>query len=464
MSGNKTSFGKTVLRIALPVALQSMLQSSFSMIDQVMVGQLGSTSIAAVEIAGKPSSIYNIVIGAVAAIAGIMVSQYYGKKDKEAVHKSVSANLTVTILLALVFTAACLLWPWKIAGIYTEDALVIEDAVPYLQMIAWTYLPMGIASILAVRIRCMDKAIYPLYAGIASALVNTGLNWLLIFGNAGMPKLGVRGAAIASVLSQVVNLMVIVVFYLLLCRGQEGLRTQLMSKEGDASNIFKRILWSLQLGKEGYRQYFAMLLPVVVNEFLWSVGQNVNTYIYGHIGTRGLAAMSLTGPIQGLLIGALSGISQAAGIIIGKRLGQKEYEAAYKESKLLCLYGLVSSLLLSVALIGFRNLYTEIYQVEDVVKETAAQLLLAFAVLAPIKVENMILGGGVIRSGGRTRYIMMIDMFGTWVVGVPLGLLTGLVLKLPIVWVYFILSQEELVRLLITIVMFRSRKWMETIE
>ena len=220
----------------------------------------------------------------------------------------------------------------------------------------------------------------------------------------------------------------------------------------------------MQLGKEGYRQYFAMLLPVVVNEFLWSVGQNVNTYIYGHIGTRGLAAMSLTGPIQGLLIGALSGISQAAGIIIGKRLGQKEYEAAYKESKLLCLYGLVSSLLLSVALIGFRNLYTEIYQVEDVVKETAAQLLLAFAVLAPIKVENMILGGGVIRSGGRTRYIMMIDMFGTWVVGVPLGLLTGLVLKLPIVWVYFILSQEELVRLLITIVMFRSRKWMETIE
>lgn len=165
-----------------------------------------------------------------------------------------------------------------------------------------------------------------------------------------------------------------------------------------------------------------------------------------------------------MLIGALSGISQAAGIIIGKRLGQKEYEAAYKESKLLCLYGLVSSLLLSVALIGFRNLYTEIYQVEDVVKETAAQLLLAFAVLAPIKVENMILGGGVIRSGGRTRYIMMIDMFGTWVVGVPLGLLTGLVLKLPIVWVYFILSQEELVRLLITIVMFRSRKWMETIE
>ena len=248
-------FFKAVCALAIPVALQSMLQSSFSMIDQVMVGQLGSTSIAAVEIAGKPSFIYTFVIGAVAAIAGIMVSQYYGKKDEEAVHKSVSVNLTVTILLALVFTAACLLWPWKIAGIYTEDALVIEDAVPYLQMIAWTYLPMGIASILAVRIRCMDKAIYPLYAGIASALVNTGLNWLLIFGNAGMPKLGVRGAAIASVLSQVVNLMVIVVFYLLLCRGQEGLRTQLMSKEGDASNIFKRILWSLQLGKEGYRQY-----------------------------------------------------------------------------------------------------------------------------------------------------------------------------------------------------------------
>ena len=112
----------------------------------------------------------------------------------------------------------------------------------------------------------------------------------------------------------------------------------------------------------------------------------------------------------------------------------------------------------------FRYPYTQLFQVSNDVRVIGAQILLAFAILMPVKVQNMILGGGIIRSGGRTKYIMIIDMLGTWLVGVPLALFTGLVLKLPIVWVYFILSQEEVVRFVISIFMFRSKKWMNTIE
>ena len=207
-----------------------------------------------------------------------------------------------------------------------------------------------------------------------------------------------------------------------------------------------------------------MLLPVLVNEFLWSVGQNVNTFIYGHLEKGDLAAMSMTGPIQGLFIGKLSGVSQAAGILIGKRLGAREYDRAYRESKKLMWYGLIGSLILSTLLIALRGSYVLLYNVEPEVQTVSASLLLAFAVLAPVKVANMILGGGIIRSGGKTTYIMIIDMIGTWLIGTPLGLLTAFVFHLPVVWVYFILSQEELVRLLISFLVFRRKKWIASLS
>ena len=189
----------------------------------------------------------------------------------------------------------------------------------------------------------------------------------------------------------------------------------------------------------------------------------MNTFIYGHLEKGDLASMSMTGPIQGLFMGALSGVSQAAGILIGKRLGAKEYEEAYQDSKKLIGYGFALSLVLSALLLWMREPYTALYRVEPSVRNTAAGLLSVFAILAPVKVANMILGGGIVRTGGKTTYIMIIDIIGTWLVGAPLGLITAFVFRLPIGWVYFILSQEELVRFLLTLLVFRSRKWIRSL-
>ena len=148
--------------------------------------------------------------------------------------------------------------------------------------------------------------------------------------------------------------------------------------------------------------------------------------------------MSMTGPIQGLFIGALSGVSQAAGILIGKRLGANEYEKAYQESKKLMWYGIAGSLILSVLLIRLRWVY--------------------------VPLSNMILGGGVVRSGGKTASIMVIDIVGTWLIGVPLGLTTAFLFQLPIEWVYFTLSQEELIRLGMTLIVFKRKGWMNRLS
>ena len=434
-------------KIAIPVTLQVMLQSSFSMVDQIMIGQLGSVSIAGIGLVGKFTSIFNVVTAAIASVAGIMIAQYMGKKDEKEVGRSFYVNLMAALVVAVVFIFISMLFPGQILDIYTKDAATKEAAVGYLRIVALGYIPIVGASLLSTILRCMEKAALPMYASFAAVILNTGLNYILIFGKCGVKPLGVNGAAIATIVSQLVNFVVMLVLFLKHFRNQG-----------------RKLYFSIHLGKTGKQQYLAMLLPVLVNEFLWSLGENVYAAIYGRMGTAECAAMTLTNPIQGLMIGALSGLSQAAGIIIGKELGRKEYDRAYKESKKLMLYGLCGSAVLSVLLIALNRYYVSIYQVEDVVKLAAEQILIAFAIISPVKVQNMILGGGILRSGGKTKYILAIDLIGTWGVGVPVGLLAAFVLKLPIPYVYFLLSLEECVRLMISFVVFRRKDWMRSVE
>ena len=441
------TFYRTVMGIALPVTLQSLLQSSFSVVDQLMIGRLGSSSIAGVGLAGKFSSIYSVLLGAVAAAAGIMISQYLGQKEEKEVSRSFYANLLLASVLAVLFMGLCLGCPEQIMWLYTKDGLTGRIAADYLRIVAFSFLPMAFTSIAATLLRCADAAMLPLYASVAAAVLNTGLNYLLIFGKLGFPELGVQGAAIATTAAQGIACLLTVFFFIRHCRRQ------------DRKLPF---IWRFD-GNRG-AQFLTILCPIIVCEFLWSLGENVYTAIYGNMGTEACAAMTLTVPVQTLMIGALGGLSQAAAIMIGKSLGSREYDRAYRESKLLMWYGFMGSLFLSLALLAAGRFYVGIYRVEQEVQSLAWQLLVAFAVISPVKVQNMILGGGILRSGGKTKYVMWIDFIGTWLFGVPLGFFSAFVLKLSVPYVYFMLSLEECVRLLISAVLFRKRSWMRSLE
>lgn len=204
----------------------------------------------------------------------------------------------------------------------------------------------------------------------------------------------------------------------------------------------------------------SVLLPLFVCEASWSLGENVYAAIYGRMGTEQSAAMTLTAPIQGLAIGALCGLSQAAGVIVGKRLGGEDYDGAYRAAKRLMVYGAVGASVLCAVVFLTSGAYVEIYQVSRTVKRLTRQILLVYALAAPFKVLNMILGGGILRSGGRTAYVMGIDMLGTWGFGVPLGLLGAFVWRLPIASVYLLLSLEECIRFAISMAVFRRKRWM----
>ena len=444
---SKENFFNTVCNLAIPVALQSMLQASFSIIDQIMIGQLGTVNVAGVGFAGKFSSVFSVLVAAIGTVAGIMISQYMGQKNRREIRRSFYLNLILATIMALGFTVVCIMFPKQIMGLYTKDASTLTVSADYLRIVAGTFLPIAGATLLSTMFRCMEKSRLPLYASIISAIINTGLNYILIFGKLGITAIGVNGAAVATLFSQGVNFLVM---FAMIIKYRDGLKKQESAKQNAS-----RFHW---------KQYLNILLPILVCEALWSLGENVYAAIYGHMGTDASAAMTLINPVQGLMIGALCGLSQAAGIIIGKMLGSHEYDNAYKASKKLILYGFVGAAVLSIFIVFTSGFYVEIYQVEETVKQLTRQILLAYAIVAPFKVLNMIIGGGIIRSGGKTKYVMMIDIIGTWLFGVRLGVLTAFVLNLSIPYVYFILSLEECVRFGISLIVFRRKKWMHSLE
>ncbi len=436
------TFFHSVCALAVPVALQSMLQASFGVVDQVMIGQLGSVEVAAVGLAGKFTGIFNVVVSAVGAVAGIMISQYMGQKNTAETRRSMLLNLRVCFVLAALFLLVGIAIPERIMGLYIEDPVTAKTAGGYLSIVSGTFLPAAGITILSTYLRCMEKASLPLYAGIASAAVNTGLNWILIFGKLGAPALGVTGAALATLISQLIYFIIIL-----------GMYTKYRERTKIAA-----------AGPFALGQYLSMLLPLLVSEFMWVLGENVYAGIYGHLGTAATAAMTLTNPVQSLAIGALCGLSQAAGILIGKRLGDGDKERAYREAKKLLLYGLAGSLLLSAGILYFSPWYVRIFKAETDIRALTVQILLAYAMVMPFKVLNMIIGSGILRSGGKTKYVMAIDLMGTWVFGVPLGLLTAFALHWPIPLVYLTLSMEECIRFAVSLIVFRRRRWMNRLK
>ena len=438
-----SEFMKSLCKIAIPVTLQSVLQASFSIIDQIMIGQLGETNISAVGLCGNYSLIFSVVIGAVSTVAGILIAQFIGAKDEKEAWSSFWVSLVVGILISSVFLFTSGLFPRQIIGLYTSDVSIIESGAMYFKVVAFSYVPMAVSMVLSAWLRCKEHATIPFLASFGAVAVNTGLNYVLIFGKLGFAAMGIKGAATATLISQIFNLMLIFIGFLICIR-----------KDGD------RPIMSMHFQKITVKDYFIMIMPILVSEFLWSLGQNVESAVYGHLGTDNLAAYTLTCPIQGLIVGALSGLSAAAGVMVGKRLGKKDYDMAYTESKKIMYAGLIGSVIVAALLAMMAGAYTGLYHVENNVKELGKILLVVFALYAPVKVENMILGGGIIRSGGNTRVIMIIDIIGTWGIGIPLCFLAAYVFEWGIVGVYALLTTEEIFRLVVSLVIFKRRKWM----
>lgn len=442
----KNNFHKEMLHIALPITFQSLFQASLSVIDQIMVGQLGRVSIAGVGIGGKFSSLFTVTVSAVATAAGILISQYNGKKDKKGIHDSFISNFYIAILITCIFTLSSIVASKQIMGLYSKDSQTIQEAANYLVFIAIGFVPMTITLMFSTLLRSVGYAKYPMYASVASVFLNTGLNYVMIFGKLGCPKMGLMGAALATTIARLIEMVYILILFL-----------KIKKRKGFSISL------RVNLTEDFKKKLLLIIGPLLACEFIWSLGENIYATIYGRMGTDECAAMTLTYPIQTLLIGAFTGLSAAAGIMVGKRLGRDSYDEAYETAKVITRYGFMGTAVLGVILAWGAKYYVHLFNVSDDIRLSTIYILYAFAIIMSVKVQNMILAGGVLRSGGNTMYTLIMDLIGTWGVGIPLGMIAAYVMKLPIYSVYFILSMEECLRLMIARFIFRRKKWMKNV-
>ena len=442
---NRTYY-KEMIVIGLPITIQSIFQASYSLVDQIMVGSLGTISIAASGLGAKFSSLVTVTLTAVATVASILIAQYYGSEDKEGINKSFFSCLYIAIVVMISFTVPAVIVPYKIMNLYTTDSETILEAGKYLRIIAVSFLPMSLTLVFSSLLRSIELSKYPMYASIMSMSANIVFNYMFIFGKMGMPKLGLMGAGIGTLLARILEALVLFIVIIKMRKQSKLCLSVIRCRDSTF-----------------YRKIKQMMIPILVNEFSWSVGENIYAAIYGRLGTRALAAVTLTGPLQAMFIGMFSGLSSAAVVMIGKRLGRDEDDEAYHISKLLIKVGIIASIVISILLTCIAGFYVQFFNIEPEVATLTRYLIYALSIVLFAKVSNMIVAGGVIRSGGNTKITLWIDLIGTWIFGVPLGLFSAYVLKLPVYAVYFILSQEEVVRLIIGIYVFRKRKWMQKI-
>lgn len=443
---DKREFYKEIRHIAVPITLQSLFQSSVSVIDQIMVGQLGSVSIAGAGIGGKFSSLLIVTVTGIATGSGILISQYYGSKNEKGVNDSFIINLIFALLVGGLFSIFSILFSKQIMSIYSTDSSTINYAASYLKIVSFGFIPMTLTIIISSLLRCIGYASYPMIASIISVVLNTVLNYIMIFGKLGFPALGLDGAAYATDIARIVEFIMIITFLI---------------KTKKKNNLYLSI--RINVDKGFVQKVFRILWPILMCEFLWCLGENGYAMIYGRIGTDACAAMTLTNPVQSLLIGLFSGIAAAAGIIAGKALGSSRFDDAYIMSERMVTMGVVGSVILGGVLSIFSSLYVKIFSIPEYIKQDTVYILYAFSIILFVKVSNMILGGGTLRSGGNTRIVMVIDIIGTWIFGIPMGIVAAFVFDMPIYYVYFILSLEEVVRLIIELIVFKKRLWMKNI-
>ncbi len=441
------SFIKKLLLIALPISIQSLFQSSLSVIDQFMVGQLGEESISAIAFCGKYMGIISFTIFAITGTASIMMAQYIGNNDKEGVKKTFSLNITLGAIVSLIFLLLGLLIPNIILSLYTNDLAVIPLGTIYLRIVALTILPILANSMMNSYLQNNNKAYISLIVGLISVIVNTILNAILINGvNGFISPMGVKGAAIATLTTQYLSFILLLIFTIFVSRRSEFKLRYILNKV-DKSFLKKNMI---------------IATPLIITEFMWSLGESVYAVIYGHISTEAMAAMANMTPIISLSIGFFSGVAAASGILCGKEIGEHNESEAYKYAKRFIKIELIGSILMGILIICIAIPYANIYKVSAISKAMTVNIMIVYAVVLWSKVSNMVCGR-IIQSGGVTIINLIINLVGTWIVGIPLGLLAANVLHLEIHLVYLLISIEEIVRCLLCFGIIKTKKWINFI-
>ncbi len=442
----KDEFYSTLKKLVIPIAIQSFMLALVSATDAVMLGALDQRSMASVSLAGQVQFILNLFITGISAGMGVMVAQYWGKKDGKTIEKVIPIALRFNLSGGLVFTLAAIFIPSKLMEILTNDVGIIETGSEYLTAVALSYCICAVSQVYLIILKNTGFTHISSRISSLAVVVNIILNGVLIFGLGPIPALGVKGAAYATVLARVFELI---------CAIFES------SKEGRVHIHWSRFFTSA--GKELNHDFLRYSSPVLWAALVWGVAFSSYTVVLGHLGEDAVAANSLTAISRNLLACVAHGMSGGTGIMIGNLLGAGKIEKAKEWGnrlvKLSAIVGVILGGLLLAAspvVVAFANVTP---QAADYLKYML--IISAFNLMA-MSVNTVVLDG-VACAGGDAAFDMKGNIFAMWLFGVPLSFLAAFVFKWPVMIVYLCANLDEICKLPFMIIHHRKYVWLRNI-
>ncbi len=435
-------FYLSLVAIALPISLQALLQNFVNMLDTVMIGRLGSTEIAAVGLGNQIFFILNMILFGITSGGGVFIAQFWGKQDIKGIRKSVGLMTGIAVFAALVFTILGLLIPYKMIGLYSPDPQVVKVGGDYLRIVCLSYIPTAISFSITLALRSTERVKLPLVCTSVSLITNAGANYLLIF-TAG---LGVKGAAIATIFSRLVEVMILLIWS--------------YTHEYEVCGKIRELLgfdWSFVL------KYIKIAFPVIINETFWGLGTSVYNAIYAHAGTDSFTAYSITGTISQLTWVFCMGFGNGIGVLIGKRIGEKKFDEARSYAFRSMWFMPLVGACVGILLLPLSKLLPLLFNVEPEIIKMATSILMILIFVYPFNSFCMDWVVGVCRAGGDTIFSAVSELLVLWCVSIPLGYTAAFVLHLPAPMIFLFFSSESFIKAIIGAIRIISGKWLHEV-
>lgn len=444
---DKKQFLLYAIQLAFPIMIQNLISTLVNSADTIMLGYVSQTAMAASSLANQYTFVLFCFYYGLSAGTSVLCAQYWGKGDKQTVERILGLASRVVILISLIFFSISFFFPGAVMRLFTSSPETIHEGIRYLKVLSFSFIFMGFAQIFVSALRSVGKVVFPSVIYVVSLLVNVLLNAAFIFGLFGLPKLGVIGVALGTVSARVVEAVMCIVYSAV----SRDVKIKL-------ENLFR-------LSGVLFKDFIKISAPAVINDLVWGVAASTFTAILGHIGDDMVAANAVAVMVVNMGAIVCRGFANATTIIVSQTLGENRMEDTKVYASRMLRLTFVVSLLGCGVILAIRPLMLRFYS--DKLTPTALSYLGILMIMTTWRLVgeavNTCLICGCFRGGGDSKFGMILDTIFMWGVAVPLMAVAAYVLKLPPIWVYFVMTLDELEKMPFIFIHYFKHKWMKNI-
>lgn len=439
-------FYRGVLGLVIPMALQNLINVGVTAADVIMLGRVGEEALSGASLAGQVQYIMVLFLFGLTSGATVLTAQYWGKGDKKTIEKILALGMKAAIIVTAIFTLAALAIPGTLMQIFTSDPLVISEGVKYLRIVAFSYIIMGITQTYLYVMRSVERVVVATVVYLISLICNVVLNAIFIFGLLGCPPMGIKGAALGTLLARLVELLLVFGYARIYNR-----------------DIKFRVRYFLKTDHFLVKDFLHYALPVVMNEVMWGLGSAANTAILGHMGSAAVAANSVAQVARQLATVVAFGLSSATAIYLGKTIGEQKLEHARAYAHKFLWLSVIMGAIGGVLILAAAPVTTAFLSLTPQAKDYLRFMFFVMSYFVVAQSFNTTMVVGTFRSGGDTRFGLIMDVATMWGGSILFGWLAAFVFKLSVPVVYIILMCDELIKVPITWIRYKSYKWLKDV-